>query len=167
MPCTVECHLCHTPSYRSLLFTALRILWMMYPNIFIPSLSHEHCHCSHFLALEIVLSWASWNNAQEFHADRNVDIRYAVQETPAMWLLQTCTWLVEWKTELLINRKSKSAPLVLPKGRGMERGGLVDHCSKANEQARLVERKVCWILDASNLRGRAAIFPKTISPHDK
>ena len=31
-----------------------------------------------------------------------------------------------------------------------ESGGLAAHCSKANEEAGLVERKVCFILDAGN-----------------
>ena len=32
--------------------------------------------------------------------------------------------------------------------------GLAAHCSKANKEARLVERKVCFILEAGNQGGR-------------
>ena len=32
--------------------------------------------------------------------------------------------------------------------------GLAAHCSKANKQVRLVERKICFISDGSNWRGR-------------
>ena len=45
---------------------------------------------------------------------------------------------------------------VLPKGVQ----GLAAHCSKANKQARLMEREVCFISDAGNLAGRADICPK-------
>ena len=47
-----------------------------------------------------------------------------------------------------------------------ESGGPAAQCSKANKGARLVERKVCFILDASNWGGwrRADSCPKAISP---
>ena len=47
-------------------------------------------------------------------------------------------------------------------------GGLAAHRSKASKQARLVERKVCYISSASNWWGRVVnICPKADSPHDK
>ena len=47
--------------------------------------------------------------------------------------------------------------------------GLAAHCSKASKQARLVERKICFISDAGNWRGGwegrvADICPKANSP---
>ena len=43
--------------------------------------------------------------------------------------------------------------------------GLAACCSKANKQARLVERKVCFISDVDNWRGRVAdVCPKADSP---
>ena len=42
--------------------------------------------------------------------------------------------------------------------------GLAAHCSKANKQARLVDRKVCFILDASSLgSGVLDLCPKADS----
>ena len=35
-----------------------------------------------------------------------------------------------------------------------QKWGLAAHCSKANKEARLVERKVCFILEAGNQQGR-------------
>ena len=50
----------------------------------------------------------------------------------------------------------------------IKRWGLAAHRSKASKQARLVERKVCYISSASNWWGRVAnICPKADSPHDK
>ena len=43
--------------------------------------------------------------------------------------------------------------------------GLTTRCPKANKQARLVERKVCFFSDASNLGVRTDICPKANSPH--
>ena len=40
--------------------------------------------------------------------------------------------------------------------------GLAAHCSKANKEARLVERKACFILDAG--KGRVDSCPKANSP---
>ena len=46
-----------------------------------------------------------------------------------------------------------------------QKWGPVSHCSKDNKEARLVERKVCFILDASNRgRGRVDTCPKADSP---
>ena len=41
--------------------------------------------------------------------------------------------------------------------------GQAAHCSKANKEARLVEKKVCFILDTGNQGGRADICPKADS----
>ena len=47
-----------------------------------------------------------------------------------------------------------------------QKWGPVSHCSKDNKEARLVERKVCFILDASNRgRGRVDTCPKADFPH--
>ena len=96
-------------------------LYDVYQCIF-PSLSHEHWHCSHFLALEIVLSWTSWNNAQEFLCWRECWHLLRDSCGPAHG---SCNG----RTELSINRKSKSAPLVLPEGRGVEGGSLTRSAS--------------------------------------
>ena len=46
--------------------------------------------------------------------------------------------------------------------------GPAAHCSKANKEARLVERKVCFILDAGNwAAGRVDGCPKADSPHPR
>ena len=50
----------------------------------------------------------------------------------------------------------------VPERRGV---GLTVRCPKVNKQARLVERKVCFNSDASNLGVRADICPKANSPH--
>ena len=45
--------------------------------------------------------------------------------------------------------------------------GLAAHRSKANKEARLVERKVCFILDPGNWGwGRADVCPKANPPHN-
>ena len=41
--------------------------------------------------------------------------------------------------------------------------GLGTHCSKANKQARLVERKVCFISDAGNQAGMGEDSPQADS----
>ena len=48
-------------------------------------------------------------------------------------------------------------------------GGPATHCSKANKQARVVERKVCFISDAGNCAGGwgADIWPKADTLPDK
>ena len=49
--------------------------------------------------------------------------------------------------------------------------GAAAHCPEVNKKARLVERKVCFISDASNREGRVDICPKADShpppPPDK
>ena len=45
-----------------------------------------------------------------------------------------------------------------------ESGVPVAHCSKANKETRLVERKVCFILEAGSGRGGAGFCPKAGPP---
>ena len=51
---------------------------------------------------------------------------------------------------------------LLPKG--MHGGHLAAHHSKASKQARLMERKVCFISDASNWRGELWTCVQRLTP---